>query len=324
MNEAPHRHADSMPRRMLPVMLLGQLGKHLGFGKQITRFVLDRMFSSMNLERAFAGYQPSSHDVFVATFGKSGTNWMMQIAQQIAWRGRAEFRHIHDVVPWPDSPGPGPITLEASAALDPSPTGLRVIKTHIDADHVPYSPEATYLTVLRDPKEVLVSSYYFLGGILGMLSHVTIDDWFEIFARPDAMAGRWAEHTASFWKWRDRPNALVLDYREVTREPRRSIERVAATMGVALEAAEFDEVVRRSGFEYMKSHESQFAPPKPPFTKEADRPKMVRRGQAGGSEELLSRAQQAELDRLCQGELRRLGSDFPYAKMFDVVEDASA
>ena len=31
-------------------------------------------------------------------------------------------------------------------------------------------------------------------------------------------------------------------------------------------------------------------------------------------------AQQAEVDRLCQVELEKLGSDFPYAREFDVVE----
>ena len=48
---------------------------------------------------------------------------------------------------------------------------------------------------------------------------------------------------------------------------------------------------------------------------------MVRRGESGGSEELLSRQQQAAIDRLCQAELLRLGSDFPYAKAFEVVAD---
>jgi len=314
-------HPNAMPRRMMPVVLLAQAAKHLGLGKQVTKIALRRLLSSDRIEQAFDGYRPTAQDVFVATFGKSGTNWMMQIAQQITWRGHADFAHIHDVVPWPDSPMPLPFTIFDPHDANLSPTGLRVIKTHLAADHVPYSTESTYLTVLRDPKEVLVSSYYFLGGLLGMLSHVTIDDWFDLFARSDAMAGRWARHTASFWAWRDRSNALVLGYREIIEQPRESIARVATKMGVELRPEELDQVVERSSFEYMKAHESQFAPPKPLLTKDADRPKMVRSGRAGASDEALGRAQQAELDRLCQAELKRLGSDFPYAEMFDVVVD---
>src|SRR5262245_37718973 len=47
-------------------------------------------------------YTPTSHDVFVAAHVKSGTNWMMQIAHQLAFHGNAEYDHIHSVVAWPD------------------------------------------------------------------------------------------------------------------------------------------------------------------------------------------------------------------------------
>ena len=50
----------------------------------------------------FGDYRPSRHDVVVCTFPKCGTNWAMQIAYQITMRGKGEFEHIHDVVPWPD------------------------------------------------------------------------------------------------------------------------------------------------------------------------------------------------------------------------------
>ena len=54
----------------------------------------------------FKSYVPDEHDVIVATYAKSGTNWMMQIAHQLLFHGKGEFHHIHDVVPWPDSPPP--------------------------------------------------------------------------------------------------------------------------------------------------------------------------------------------------------------------------
>jgi hypothetical protein len=303
------------------VLILVQIAKRLGFAKQVVQFAFKRMFSEKMKQRAFADYQPTEHDIFVATFGKSGTNWMMQIAQQIAFRGEAEFEHIHDVVPWPDAPGPVVAPLRDPTAHDASPTGLRVIKTHLETAFVPYDEKATYLTVLRDPKEVLVSSYYFLGGLFGVLNHLSIDDWFDLFMQSDSMAGSWAMHTASFWNWRDRPNVLVLTFGEVKSEPAASIERVAAVMGVELTETQFEKVVERSSFPYMQAHESQFSPPQLPFSKEGNRVLMVRRGASGASDELLSRAQQAAIDRMCQEELRGLGSDFPYSDVFEVVTD---
>ena len=56
----------------------------------------------------FKGYVPGEHDVIIATYAKSGTNWMMQIAHQLIWHGEGEFEHIHSVVPWPDTKVMGP------------------------------------------------------------------------------------------------------------------------------------------------------------------------------------------------------------------------
>ena len=303
-------------------MIAATIVKRVGLAKPFTKIALKKMVSAKKNASAFAGYEPTEHDVFVATFAKSGTNWMMQIGQQIAHYGEAEFDHIHNVVPWPESPGPGPIPLKDPTPQKRSPTGLRIIKTHLATEFVPYCEKSTYLTVVRDPKEVVVSSYYFLGGILGVLDHISFDEWFEIFMEADGMSSRWVEHTASYWEWRDRPNVLILNYGGILKDPRTSLARVAEAMGVQLTSAQFERVLERSSFEYMSAHEAQFAPPKLPFTKEGEGARMVRRGKSGGSDEALSRAQQAAIDEKCQAGLENLGSDFPYAEAFDVVVSA--
>ncbi len=301
----------------LPMMGLMKLGDRLGYGKQMTGFILKRISMSKLQTKAFGDYQPTEHDVFVATFVKSGTNWMMQIAQQIAHYGAAEFEHIHDVVPWPDAPMVPLISL-----LDPrphmqSPTGLRIIKTHIKAHYVPYDEKAKYITVIRDPKEVFVSSYHFFGGILKVLEHVTISDWFDLLLSNQAsLGGAWVAHTASFWAWRARPNVLVMTYNEMKKDPRRAIERVVDLMGVSLTELQFEEVVKRSSFAYMKQHERQFAPLQFVFAKPVKQVKMMRSGQSGTSGELISAAQQAAIDDFCRDSLRKLGSDFPYNEVF--------
>jgi hypothetical protein len=94
-------------------------------------------------------YEPTEHDVFVATFVKSGTNWALQIAQQLSYLGKAEFDHIHEVVPWPEAKMPGLVALDDMRARDASPTGLRVIKTHASLALVPYRPQAA-CTAHRD------------------------------------------------------------------------------------------------------------------------------------------------------------------------------
>jgi hypothetical protein len=84
----------------------------------------------------FRDYIPGDQDVFVMTFAKSGTNWVMQIAHQLIYHGKAEFDHLHDIVPWPDTSAmPGPlkkyaIPLDEAIHWRTSPERKRVIKTH--------------------------------------------------------------------------------------------------------------------------------------------------------------------------------------------------
>ena len=72
----------------------------------------------------------------------------------------------HSVVAWPDVALMGPwknyaIPLDDPSVWMASPEKKRVIKTHCDWDWLPYSPDARYVIVIRDPKDVFVSSYFF-------------------------------------------------------------------------------------------------------------------------------------------------------------------
>ncbi|MEX1367524.1 MAG: sulfotransferase domain-containing protein [Nannocystaceae bacterium] len=290
----------------------------LGLALPAVRTLLGHAQSEARKAKVFAGYEPAEHDVFVTTYSKSGTNWAMQMAVQIAWRGQAEFEHIHELVAWPESPLAGVVALDDPGPWERCPTGKRGIKTNIDAPFVPYSPQATYLTVIRDPKDVLVSAYHFLSGVFDLVDDVTVEQWLELFLGPQFPAGPWPQHTASFWEWRDRPNVAVLLFPHMKADLPAAVRKAAAAMRVELTEAELSRVVERCSFQWMKEHEPRFAPPRLLFTRQ--RATMIRAGKVAAGAELLSDEQRARIDRWCQAELLRLGSDFPYAEVFDVVD----
>jgi hypothetical protein len=82
-----------------------------------------------------------------------------------------------------------------------------------------------------------------------------------------------------------------------------------------------DEVSRLSTFDYMKSIDHKFHMGKMQLGREAGA--MIRKGTQGGSSELLTPAQQREIDAHCQKVLRELGSDLPYSEFSDLATDAS-
>jgi hypothetical protein len=295
----------------------------------------DRFFRGMGAGRQrrlaknnpFAGYTPSSHDVFVATFAKSGTNWMMQIVHQLLFHGQGEYDHIHDVVPWPDTKAMGPMSAYAVPLEDPSvwiasPEHKRVIKTHFDWELIPYSEDARYILVIRDPKDVFVSSYFFFvkNGPLRPLM-LSVDLWFRLFVSDHfPIGGSWVTNTAGYWAQRHRPNVLVVSFKSMKRDLRGTVLRVAQLLNLHLSDAVLDDVCRKSSFEYMKQIDQKFQFWK--MTPWGSPTSMMRSGRQGGSSELLTPERQRELDAYCMAALKRLGSDFPYEEFCEVSPGA--
>jgi hypothetical protein len=284
------------------------------FRKRWPRWVTRTLTKAMT--RFPQDYTPTPDDVLICSYYKSGTNWTMQIAVQIAHHGHAEFEHIHDLVPWPD------MTLRAGYAIPladdrprrAAPTGLRVIKTHMAMDALPYSPEARYICVVRDPKDVFVSSYHFTRAmVLGPLMP-SVEAWLSTFLSPDAALGSWARHVASGWRLRDRRNVLFLTYESMRADLPKAVDRIAAFMGVVLTRDERAAVIEQSTFAYMKKIGHKFDAPGAPWASPAG--SMMRRGESGQSAELLSAEQQRRIDDYWRAELVRLECDFPYDAAF--------
>lgn len=274
----------------------------------------------------FRNYVPTEHDVFVATYIKSGTNWMMQIAHQLACHGQGEYEHIHCVVPWPDTKIMGPmrryaIPVEDDSVWMASPEQKRVIKTHFNWELLPYSEKARYISVIRDPKDVFVSSYFFFvkSGAVG--AGLSVDTWFELFlSEKFPMWGSWAVNTASYWAQRHRSNVLIVSFKSMKHDLRATVRQVADFLDMRVSDEVIDRVAKRSSFEYMRRIDDKFRVWKMiPWGREIT---MIRKGVQGGSSELLSLERQRQVDDYFMAELKRLGSDFPYEEFCDLTRDA--
>lgn len=304
---------------ILPILVGGRFLSALGKSNQAMRMISRHINSHRWKTRSFAGYEPTSQDVFVATFAKSGTNWMMQIAQQTAYYGAAEFNHIHDLVPWPDVPFPEiRARLNDTTIAQRSPSGLRIIKTHYEHEYIPFNNHAKYITVIRDPKEVIVSSYYF-GRILFDPLGVRYDlnEWLAAAMEPENfLFGDWAVHTAGWWAMRNLPNVLVITYRDLKRNMIKIINQVAELMEVNLTPDQIEIIIQRASFDWMKANESHFYAITLPQRTKKDLPPMLRSGKSGKSSELLTYQQQVAIDQYFKKRLDLLKSDLPYSEMF--------
>jgi hypothetical protein len=300
-----------VPLSMVALAIYWPLAKL--FAKGWPRFAARAMTKFMT--RFPRDYVPAAHDVLVCSYYKSGTNWTMQIAVQIAHRGAAEFEHIHDLVAWPDTGRMKlAVPLDDDGPQRSAPTGLRIVKTHMALDALPYSPAARYLCVVRDPKDVFVSGYHFTHAMIMGPLMPTVAAWLDAYLSPDTPLGSWARHVASGWRLRERDNVRFLTYESMRADLPAAVDKIAAFMGVALTPVERAAVIERSTFDHMKTIGHKFDSPGAPWGKSAGA--MMRRGKSGGSAELLSPEQQRRIDEYWRAELAKLDCDFPYDESF--------
>src|SRR5580704_16944909 len=110
----------------------------LGVAEKMLASVHDKRELEFVKKNPFRGYTPGPQDVFVMTYAKSGTNWMMQIAHQLIHHGEGEFDHIHSLVPWPDAVVSSrtmrnyAIPLKLATAWRTAPERKRLFKTHLN------------------------------------------------------------------------------------------------------------------------------------------------------------------------------------------------
>ncbi len=274
-----------------------------------------KMKKDLQFEASFADYQPKAPDVIVSAYYKSGTNWTLQMTHLIANRGQVSFEHIHDVIPWPDGMPEYALPIEHDLIWQNAPTKLRIIKSHLSLNHIPYNERARYICIARDPKEVFVSAYHFGRDTMFGPLLPSVEAYLDVFLSKEFLFGSWAEHTASFWAARHEPNVLFLTYPEMKQKGEAIVEELAAFMGVELTEEETALVIEQSSFSHMRAINYKFFPNRlTPWSNPNG--KMMRKGEAGNSSELLTLAQQQKIDDHCRAELAKLGSDFPYDALF--------
>src|SRR5215204_3566314 len=101
-------------------------------------------------------------DIVISTPPKCGTTWMQMLCALLIFDGPEFPAPLGDISPWLDM-SIRPLS-EVTAALA-AQTHRRVIKTHTPLDGIPLHPEATYLVVGRDPRDVAISWEHHLANV---------------------------------------------------------------------------------------------------------------------------------------------------------------
>lgn len=279
----------------------------------LAREVMGRVFTQEALE-AGAGLKLRPSDVVISPFSKCGTTWLQQIVHTLRTRGDMDFDDISRVIPWIETSHMLGIDLQAEQKAAP-----RAFKSHLDWHAVPKG--GRYIVAVRDPGDALVSAFRFLEGWFFETGSVSSSEFAESFFL--AHRNYW-KHLASWWPQRDNDNVLLLAYEHMKADPTHTISRVAAFIGVGLDAELLAIAEEQTRFTFMKKHKRRFddllirrlsedrggLPPGSDSTK-------VRNGQVGGRT-ILDPAIHDKLDRVWNEEIT---STFGYRDYDAMIAD---
>lgn len=213
-------------------------------------------------------------DVIVSTYGKSGTTWTQQIVGQILFNGD-ESVTIAELSPWLDlRVPPKEVKLQAMEAQ----THRRFMKTHLPVDALVFSPEAKYIYIGRDGRDVLWSLYHHhvsandawyaalndTPGLVGPKIERTSDDvvtyfhkWLENDGYP--FWSIW-DNVHSWWAIRDLPNVKLVHFNDLKRDLDGEMRGIAKFLGAPIDESKWKSIVEHCTFDYMKTHAAQSAP----------------------------------------------------------------
>lgn len=212
------------------------------------RDCLSRFMSDASL-RAAQAFVPRPDDIFIAPYSKCGTTWMQQIVHGLRSGGSMDFEEISQVVPWIE------MAHDLGSAPDaPQVAQPRAFKSHLAWDAIPKG--GRYITVLRDPRDAMLSLYRFFDGWLMERGAIPLAKFAAYYlTRPDDNC--YWQHAASWWARRGDDNVLLFCFEDMKRDLPGTVAAVADFIGVA-DPGVRQIAARQATFEFMKAHGRQF------------------------------------------------------------------
>eukprot|EP00924_Labyrinthula_sp_SR-Ha-C_P002477 snap_masked-scaffold_16-processed-gene-5.50-mRNA-1 protein AED:1.00 eAED:1.00 QI:0/-1/0/0/-1/1/1/0/306 len=219
---------------------------------------MDGFFTPKSIELGRT-FKPRDDDVFVATAGKCGTTWTLQICHMLRSNGDMDFKDLILETPW------DVVAHDVGQDLnDEQKYNPRVFKSHDTYESI--AKGGKYIAVTREPKDAFVSLYHFmLTSPIANTSTCSMEAFGKLIYEDSGIFGLPIDHIVSYIEAakKNPENILFLFYEDMKEKPRENIEKIARFMGLGkLPEEEFnkrcDTAERMSSLEFMKEHKEKF------------------------------------------------------------------
>jgi aryl sulfotransferase len=221
-------------------------------------------------------YVVRDDDVIITTAYKAGTTWTQRImASLVLGPGPLDSDLALDLSPWIDARFLGPIepVVERLEAQE----HRRFVKSHLAADGLRFFPEAKYIVVGRDTRDVFMSLYNHYGAYTEF-SYAMFNDperpGPEFPSCPESPRDLWprwisegwfdwepdgwpfwshSHHLATWWDVRDLPNVLFVHYNDLKADTETEMRRIADYCEIIVDELAWPELVASVSLDAMRA-----------------------------------------------------------------------
>lgn len=189
----------------------------------------------------------NADDIFVVTYPKSGTTWMQMILYQLTTNGNMNFKHISQKSPtWEE------LMSMNTPSLFITP---RIFKSHLPYGNIPKSP-CKYIYIVRDYRDVAVSFYHHYWDY--KFYRKDFDHFFHRKFIKNSEYIHWFKHVHEWYTNPRKLDVLYIRYEDMKTDLPGVVRRVVDFCGFEVDEEQFQRVVQRSDFSFMKQHEEKF------------------------------------------------------------------
>jgi aryl sulfotransferase len=219
-------------------------------------------------------YKVRDGDIVVTTAYKAGTTWTQRILAAMIHGPDATDLDLRGLSPWIDARFFGPV--EEMIASVEAQDHRRFVKSHLGVDGVPFFPEAKYVVVGRDTRDVFMSLWNHYTAYTE-LAYSLFNDAERVGAEfphppsdPRELWPRWIgegwfewepdgwpfwshhHHLSTWWEWRDLPNIHFMHYGDMLADTEGEMRRLAAFCEIDVPEAQWPAIVAAVQIEQMR------------------------------------------------------------------------
>ncbi|XP_004440281.1 PREDICTED: sulfotransferase family cytosolic 2B member 1 [Ceratotherium simum simum] len=248
-------------------------------------------------------------DIFIVTYPKSGTTWMIEILSLILKDGDTSW--VHSVPIWERAPWCEIIMGAFSLPDQPNP---RLMSSHLPIQLFTkafFNSKAKVIYMARNPRDVVVSLYHYSKIAVQLKDPGTPDQFLQNFLKGEVQFGSWFDHIKGWIRMQGKENFLFITYEELQQDLRRSVQRICQFLGRPLGEEALGSVVAHSTFGAMKANAMSNYTLLPPTVLDQRQGAFLRKGVCGDWKNHFTVAQSEAFDRVYREQMRGLPT-FPW------------